>query len=105
MRNLLNNAVRYSEKDSRQVEITLAHQGPYCRLDVKDSGCGIPPEELPLVFEPFYRIDKSRSRQTGGYGLGLSICKTILQAHKGRIEVESTVGRGTTFSLYFSQDT
>ena len=105
MRNLLNNAVRYSENESQPVEITLAHQGPYCRLDVKDSGCGIPSEELPLVFEPFYRIDKSRSRQTGGYGLGLSICKTIMQAHKGRIEVESTVGRGTTFSLYFPQDT
>jgi signal transduction histidine kinase len=104
MRNLLDNAVRYSENDSRPLEITLAHQASYCRIDVKDSGCGIPAEELPHVFEPFYRIDKSRSRQTGGYGLGLSICQTIMEAHKGRIEVESTVGQGTTFSVYFPED-
>jgi signal transduction histidine kinase len=105
IRNLLNNAVQYSENDSRPVKITLANQGPYCKIDVNDSGCGVPPEELSLIFEPFYRIDKSRSRQTGGYGLGLSICKTIMEAHKGKIEVESTVGLGTKFSLYFPQDT
>lgn len=103
MRNLLNNAIQYSEKGGRPVVITLAHQGPYCRIDVKDCGCGIPPEELPLIFEPFYRIDKSRSRQTGGYGLGLRICKIIMEAHKGKIEVESTPGQGTTFSLYFPE--
>ena len=61
----------------------------------------VPEEELSFVFEPFYRIDKSRSKDTGGYGLGLSLCKTIMEAHGGKIEVQSTPQEGTTVSLYF----
>jgi light-regulated signal transduction histidine kinase (bacteriophytochrome) len=62
---------------------------------------GIPHDELPFIFEPFYRVDKSRAKNAGGFGLGLSLCKTIMEAHEGRIEVESTPGVGTTVSLYF----
>ena len=68
---------------------------------VEDRGDGIPAEEMAFIFEPFYRADQSRSRRTGGYGLGLSLCKTIMEAHRGRIEIDSHIGKGTTVSLYF----
>ena len=68
-------------------------------VTVKDYGEGIEENELPLLFEPFYRVDKSRSRQTGGFGLGLSLCKTIIESHGGKIKVESSIGEGTTFFL------
>jgi signal transduction histidine kinase len=68
-------------------------------IQVRDAGQGIPAEDLPHVFEPFYRVDKSRNRHTGGYGLGLSICKNIMEAHGGSITVASEPGRGTTVEL------
>ena len=66
-----------------------------------DNGIGIEAEEISFIFEPFYRVDKSRSKDTGGYGLGLSLCKTIMDAHNGKIEVASEPGEGTTVSLFF----
>ena len=71
---------------------------------VRDTGCGIPAEDLPHVFEPFYRVDTSRSKRTGGYGLGLSICKTIMEAHGGGITVESEPGQGATVSLLLPEE-
>jgi signal transduction histidine kinase len=68
-------------------------------VDVVDTGEGIPPEDLPHVFERFYRGEKSRSRSSGGAGLGLAIAKGIVEAHGGRLEVESQVGKGSTFSF------
>jgi signal transduction histidine kinase len=68
---------------------------------IEDHGIGIPAEELAHIFEPFYRVDKSRSKATGGYGLGLSLCKTIMEAHGGKIEVQSRLREGTTVSLFF----
>jgi signal transduction histidine kinase len=70
-------------------------------VQIADRGIGIPVEELSFVFEPFYRVDKSRSKDTGGYGLGLSLCKTIMEAHNGKIEIASQPGEGTTVSLFF----
>jgi len=70
-------------------------------VQIADSGIGIPVEELTFIFEPFYRVDKSRSKDTGGYGLGLSLCKTIMEAHGGKIEITSQPGEGTTVSLFF----
>jgi len=69
-------------------------------IRVCDRGCGIAREHLPRIFERFYRVDKSRSRDSGGTGLGLSIVKHIMQVHGGRATVESTLGQGSTFSLF-----
>jgi len=66
---------------------------------VSDDGPGIPESDLDNIFEPFFRVDRSRSKSTGGYGLGLSICKRIMEAHGGAITVERNPGRGTTFLL------
>jgi two-component system phosphate regulon sensor histidine kinase PhoR len=66
---------------------------------VADTGIGIPPEDVPRVFERFYRVDKSRSREMGGTGLGLSIVKHVVQVHGGTVDVESTMGKGTTFRV------
>jgi signal transduction histidine kinase len=70
-------------------------------IRITDKGIGIPEAELSHIFEPFYRVDKSRSKDTGGYGLGLSLCKTIMEAHDGKIEVQSKPEKGTTVSLFF----
>ena len=66
-----------------------------------DTGSGIPAEHLPRIFERFYRVDPGRSRQEGGTGLGLAIVKHLVEAHGGRVEAESELGRGTTIVLYF----
>ena len=70
-------------------------------VKIADTGIGIPRDEIPRLGERFYRVDKTRSRELGGTGLGLSIVKHLMAAHKGRIEIESQLGRGTTVSLYF----
>jgi signal transduction histidine kinase len=71
--------------------------GEWVEISVTDTGEGIPAEELPNIFERFYRVDKSRSRATGGHGLGLTIAKRLVEAHGGRIWVESEPGKGSTF--------
>jgi signal transduction histidine kinase len=83
--------------------ISVKKQTDSTVVRILDHGIGIPPDELPFIFEPFYRVDKSRSKRTGGYGLGLSLCKTIMEAHGGRIEVDSKPGAGTCVSLFFPQ--
>ncbi|MDX1707262.1 MAG: HAMP domain-containing sensor histidine kinase [Desulfobacterales bacterium] len=99
--NVLNNAIKYSEAENKPVEVTCKLQAPYAVIRIRDYGIGIPPEDLAHIFEPFYRVDKSRTKDTGGYGLGLSLCKTIMEAHDGKIEVQSTPREGTTVALYF----
>ncbi len=101
--NILTNAIKFSDPDDKPVMISVIKQANFTVVRVLDHGIGIPPDELPFIFEPFYRVDKSRSKRTGGYGLGLSLCKTIMEAHGGRIEVDSKPGRGTCVSLFFPQ--
>ncbi|UCH21400.1 MAG: HAMP domain-containing histidine kinase [Deltaproteobacteria bacterium] len=103
LRNILDNAIKYSNNDSRPVSISVNHQTSHVVIKIEDKGIGIPREVLPYIFEPFYRVDKSRSRNTGGYGLGLSMCKTIMDAHNGKIQVDSTLNIGTTVSLLFPE--
>jgi signal transduction histidine kinase len=99
--NIITNAIKYSPADGKAVRISFRQTDEFAVVQVQDHGLGIPAEDQPYIFEPFYRVDKSRSKRTGGYGLGLSLCKTIMDAHQNRIEVESTPGTGTTISLFF----
>jgi signal transduction histidine kinase len=96
-RNLLENATKYSLSDSRPVQISIASDDTTTVVRVTDDGPGIPAEDISSVFEPFFRVDRSRSKKTGGYGLGLSICKRIVDAHGGSITVENNTGRGASF--------
>ena len=100
-KNIVSNAVKYSSSDSEPIRINVKSRPPHIVVRIIDNGIGIPRDELRFVFEPFYRVDKSRTKDTGGYGLGLSLCKTIMEAHGGRIEVESEPGAGTTVTLFF----
>ncbi|MFF0591379.1 ATP-binding protein [Streptomyces sp. NPDC003781] len=102
IRNLVGNAVQHTPADtSVRVEITHVHEG--VRLRVIDNGPGISPQDLPRVFERFWRAEASRSRAYGGSGLGLAIVEAIVHAHHGRVDVESEVGAGTTVTIRLPQ--
>jgi signal transduction histidine kinase len=94
---LVDNAVRYTPQGEVAVQLLTANGNPQVR--VSDTGIGIPEADLPRVFERFYRSDKSRSRDFGGAGLGLSIARRIAEAHHGSIEARSTQSRGSTFVI------
>jgi two-component system, OmpR family, sensor kinase len=96
LRNLINNALRHTPEGGRVTLMAELNPG-HVRLSVRDTGEGITPDDLPLVFDRFYRSDKSRARASGGTGLGLAIAKTLIEAMSGQIGVESRVGQGSTF--------
>jgi two-component system sensor histidine kinase BaeS len=96
-RNLLENAVKYSLPDSRAVEVSAVQNGERIVVRIRDDGPGIPEGDMAKLFDPFFRVDRSRSKKTGGYGLGLSISKRILEAHAGTIAVEKNSTRGASF--------
>lgn len=100
--NLVDNAVKYTPQGG-QVSLGLARQDGWVRIDIADTGVGIPAEDLPHIFERFYRVDKARTRKHGGTGLGLSIARWIADAHGGYIDVESAVGEGTTFTVWLPE--
>jgi signal transduction histidine kinase len=101
--NLMSNAIEYTPAGGA-VTLGLACVGDWARVTVSDTGPGIPREELPHIFERFYRVDRSRKRTgQGGAGLGLSIAYWITRSHEGRLEVASEVGKGTTFSVWLPQ--
>ncbi|MBI2809596.1 MAG: HAMP domain-containing histidine kinase [Candidatus Melainabacteria bacterium] len=95
--NLLANALRYTNEGS--VEIALQKDGPLVKISVSDTGIGIPENAKEDIFKRFYRIDKSRSRNSGGSGLGLAIVKAITEAHRGTIEVISVLDKGSKFTV------
>jgi two-component system phosphate regulon sensor histidine kinase PhoR len=97
--NLVDNAIKYSEPES-SVRVEARRTADEIMIKVQDHGCGIPRDHLARIFERFYRVDKARSRKVGGTGLGLSIVRHIVMAHGGRIDVQSSVGHGSTFSIY-----
>jgi len=97
--NLTDNAIRYSPPGSTVAVCVEAHDG-VARITVRDRGCGIGADDLPKIFEPFFRADPARARETGGSGLGLTIADQIVRAHHGRITVESAPNEGTTFTVH-----
>jgi len=98
LRNLLENAVTHTAKGGA-ISIAARQQDNWVEVSVADTGEGIPAEELPNIFERFYRVDKSRARATGSSGLGLTIAKRLVEAHGGKIEVQSEPGKGSRFSF------
>jgi signal transduction histidine kinase len=96
--NLVDNACRYTPPGGT-VTLALGEQDGMAALSVRDTGPGIAPDDLPRIFERFYRADHARSGEAGGTGLGLAISRVIAEAHGGRIEVESTLGQGSTFTV------
>ena len=98
--NLIENAVKYNVLQG-QITISCRQEWPWFVCEIKDTGIGIPDEDLERIFDRFYRIDKSRSKRIGGSGLGLSICNEIVKRHSGKIEIKSRLGSGTTVSVYF----
>ena len=96
--NLIDNAIKYTSRGSIRVSVERNETGGLVKI--KDTGIGIPKEEQEKIFKRFYRTDKSRSRETGGVGLGLSIAEWIVRAHHGRIEVDSELNKGSTFTVY-----
>ncbi len=97
--NLVENAVKYTPPGGR-VEVTGSSDENEVAVRVSDTGIGIPEKYLARIFERFYRIDKARSKETGGTGLGLSIVRHIAENHGGRVNVESTPGEGSTFTVH-----
>jgi two-component system, OmpR family, phosphate regulon sensor histidine kinase PhoR len=98
VRNLLDNACRYSDPGG-QVRLRVARRRDEAVLEVRDQGVGIPRDARQRIFERFYRVDRARSRETGGTGLGLSIVRNIVEQHGGKVQVESSVGVGSSFTI------
>ncbi|MDF2484881.1 MAG: integral rane sensor signal transduction histidine kinase [Herbinix sp.] len=101
--NLLSNAIKYSGEGC-SITFRLFNHKDGAGFLINDNGIGIPKEELPYIFERFYRADKSRNRMTGGTGIGLTIVKSIVQAHGGRVTVDSEQGKGSTFTVYLPKE-
>ncbi len=97
--NLTGNALKYTPEGTT-ITVSLIREGEFARLDISDSGPGIAPEHLPHLFDRFYRVDKARSRASGGTGLGLALVKGIAELHGGRVAVSSQVGLGSTFTVW-----
>ncbi len=97
--NLIDNAIKYTP-DGGKIELSLEAEKDWAIISVKDTGVGISKDDLPYLFDRFYRVDKARTRDAGGVGLGLSICKEIVTVHGGRIDIESEPDNGSNFIVY-----
>lgn len=101
--NLLANAVKFS-REGDTIYVEASHDESHTILRISDTGAGIPEEDLPYIFERFFRADKSRNLNTGGSGIGLAIVKSLVEAHHGQILAESQLGKGTSFTLRFPKE-
>ena len=99
--NLITNAMKYSPAERKNITITTSHEDDQAIVSIQDEGYGIAHREIDHIFEAFYRIDDSVMKSAGGAGLGLSLVKHTMDAHHGRVEVRSEVGKGSIFALYF----
>ncbi len=97
--NLLENALKYRAKNNAWIKINTSINNNKCTVEIEDNGIGIQKEDIPRIFERFYRVDKNRSRKKGGSGLGLAIVKHIIEAHNQSINVQSEIGKGTKFKF------
>ena len=99
--NIISNSVKYNDKENGEISLTLLDDGDFVRVEIRDNGQGISKEDLPNIFNRFYRADASRTSRKGGSGIGLSIVKKIIEDHGGRVWARSEAGKGTTiiFSL------
>jgi len=97
--NLIDNAIKYTPEGG-SVVIRISAEDGFAVASVSDTGIGIAAEDIPHIFDRFFRVDKARSREIGGTGLGLAICQWIVDGHHGWIDVQSTVGQGSTFRVY-----
>jgi two-component system phosphate regulon sensor histidine kinase PhoR len=98
--NLISNAIRYTPQGG-EILLTWQEEADHLVFSVKDSGIGIAPQHIPRLTERFYRVDRSRSRETGGTGLGLAIVKHVVNRHQARLDIVSEEGKGSTFSIVF----
>jgi signal transduction histidine kinase len=96
--NLLENALKYTG-DEKQIVLRIAADGAHVRFAVEDNGVGLSASERRQIFRPFYQVDQKLSRSQGGCGLGLSIVQEIVSAHRGKLQVDSEPGRGSTFTI------
>jgi len=99
-KNILSNAFKYSAPSGKPICVSFDETESELRISFRDFGEGIPEKDLSQIFEPFYRVDKSRSKSTGGYGLGLNLSKNIIEAHGGKIVISSRIKEGTTVTLF-----
>ncbi len=97
--NILENAVKFADKDPARIEVKVEKGAGDIVISVRDNGPGVPPEDCEKIFEPFYQVDRDRTLNVAGTGLGLAIARRIAQAHGGRVDVESSLGRGSLFRL------
>ena len=101
--NLIGNAIKYTPEGGK-IHLTSTFENSYLCISVTDTGLGIPPEDLDLVFTRFYRVKNEKTRYITGTGLGLAIVKSIIEAHHGTIDVKSTLGKGSIFSVYIPNE-
>ena len=99
LRNLIDNAVKNTPAGGKPVSVSMTRGENRIDIIVEDRGVGIAESALPHLFDPFFRTDTSRSRKTGGFGLGLSLCKAVVDAHNGKIDIASTLGQGTRVNV------
>ena len=97
--NIISNSVKYLDKQNGFINIRVRDVGDFVQFEFEDNGRGIAAKDLPYIFERFYRVDKARSRETGGNGLGLAITRNAILLHRGSIKVHSIEQQGTTFAV------